>query len=180
MIFSGRAKRETAKGEAGPGTHIFPDFCRFSLILGSLCKSRDLGVADSRRKPQDFRRKPQETADFCRNRFLPLAASFLARSYVISFFLFVVFPGLRGFLFSTTGPRNHNAKWTMTENQSPRHPVMIVKHSFLQEEARQQQCSMHALFLLVFAPYAWEATDLGNAGSSSGSSRGSGRGSGRQ
>ena len=82
---SGRAKRETAKGETGPGTHIFADFCRFSLIFGSLCKSRDLGVADLRRKPQetaDFRRKPQKTADFCRNRFLPFAVSLLARSYM--------------------------------------------------------------------------------------------------
>ena len=63
------------KGETGPGTHIFADFCRFSLIFGSLCKSRDLGVADLRRKPQetaDFRRKPQKTADFCRDRFLPI------------------------------------------------------------------------------------------------------------
>ena len=71
-------------GETGPGTHIFADFCRFSLIFGSLCKSRDLGVADLRRKPQetaDFRRKPQKTADFCRNRFLPFAVSLLARSY---------------------------------------------------------------------------------------------------
>ena len=74
------------KGETGPGTHIFADFCRFSLILGSLCKSRDLGVAENRRKPQetaDFRRKPQKTADFCRNRFLPFAVSLLARSYFV-------------------------------------------------------------------------------------------------
>ena len=80
---SGRTKRETAKGETGPGTHIFTDFCRFSLIFGSLCKSRDLGVADLHRKPQetaDFRRKPQKTADFCRNWFLPFAVSLLARS----------------------------------------------------------------------------------------------------
>ena len=57
---------------------------RFSLIFGSLCKSRDLGGAALRRKPQetaDFRRKPQKTADVCRNRFLPFAVSLLARSY---------------------------------------------------------------------------------------------------
>ena len=57
----------------------------FSQIFGSLCKSRDLGVADLRRKLQetaDFRRKPQKTADFCRNRFLPFAVSLLARSYM--------------------------------------------------------------------------------------------------
>ena len=79
----GAPKGRQQKGETGPGTHIFADFCRFSLIFGSLCKSRDLGVADLRRKPQettDFRRKPQKTADFCRNRFLPFAVSLLARS----------------------------------------------------------------------------------------------------
>ena len=81
--FQGAPKGRQQKGETGPGTHIFADFCRFSLIFGSLCKSRDLGVADFRRKPQetaDFRRKPQKTADFCRNRFLPFAVSVLARS----------------------------------------------------------------------------------------------------
>ena len=80
----GAPKGRQQKGETGPGTHIFADFCRFSLIFGSLFKSRDLGVADLRRKPQetaDFRRKPQETAEFCRNRFLPFAVSLLARSY---------------------------------------------------------------------------------------------------
>ena len=59
-------KGRQQKGETGPGTHIFADFCRFSLILGSLCKSRDLGVADFRRKPQIFagnRRKPQIFAE---------------------------------------------------------------------------------------------------------------------
>ena len=79
----GAPKGRQQKGETGPGTHIFADFCRFSLIFGSLCKSRDLGVADLRRKPQetaDFRRKPQKTADFRRNRFLPFAVSLLARS----------------------------------------------------------------------------------------------------
>ena len=77
-------KGRQQKGETGPGTQIFADFCRISLIFGSLCKSRDLGVADLRRKPQEtanFRRKPQKTADFCRNRFLPFAVSLLARSY---------------------------------------------------------------------------------------------------
>ena len=74
----GAPKGRQQKGETGPGTHIFADFCRFSLIFGSLCKSRDLGGADLHRKPQetaDFRRKPQETADSCRNRFLPFAVS---------------------------------------------------------------------------------------------------------
>ena len=82
-LWSGRAKRETAKGRTR-NAH----FCRFSLIFGSLCKSRDLGVADLRRKPQetaDFRRKPQKTADLCRNRFLPFAVSLLARSYLANF-----------------------------------------------------------------------------------------------
>ena len=58
----GAPKGRQQKGETGPGTHIFADFCRFSLIFGSLCKSRDLGVADLRGKPQetaDVRRKPQ-------------------------------------------------------------------------------------------------------------------------
>ena len=50
----GALKGRQQKGETGPGTHIFADFCRFSLIFGSLCKSRDLGVADLRRKPQIF------------------------------------------------------------------------------------------------------------------------------
>ena len=79
----GAPKGRQQKEETRPGTHIFEDFCRFSLIFGSLCKSRDLGVADLRRKPQetaDFRRKPQKTADFCRNRFLPFAVYLLARS----------------------------------------------------------------------------------------------------
>ena len=74
-FFQGVPKGRQQKGETGPGTHIFADFCRFSQIFGSLCKSRDLGVADLRRKPQetaDFRRKPQKTADFCRNRFSPI------------------------------------------------------------------------------------------------------------
>ena len=80
----GALKGRQQKGETGPGTHLFADFCRFSLIFFSLCKSRDLGVADLRRKPEetaDFRRKPQKTADFCRNRFLTFAVSLLARSY---------------------------------------------------------------------------------------------------
>ena len=84
--YQGKPKGRQQKGETGPRTHIFADFCRFSLIFGSLCKSRDLGVADLRRKPQetaDFRRKPQKTADFCRNRCLPFAVSLLARSYNI-------------------------------------------------------------------------------------------------
>ena len=91
---SGRAKRETAKGRNRTRN---AHFRRFSLIFGSLCKSRDLGAAYLRRKPQetagnrrfsqeteenkgfgsrtfaqetaDFRRKPQKTADFCRNWF---------------------------------------------------------------------------------------------------------------
>ena len=78
----GAPKGRQQKGETGPRTHIFADFCRFSLISGSLCKSRDLGVADLRRKPQetaDFRRI---FADFCRNRFLAFAVSLLARSYL--------------------------------------------------------------------------------------------------
>ena len=68
----GAPKGRQQKGETGPGTHIFADFCRFSLIFSSLCKSRDLEA--------DFRRKPQIYADFCRNRFLPFAVSLLARS----------------------------------------------------------------------------------------------------
>ena len=62
----GAPKGRQQKGETGPGTRIFADFCRFSLIFGSLCKSRDLGVADLRRKPQIFagnRRKPQIFAE---------------------------------------------------------------------------------------------------------------------
>ena len=62
----GALKGRQQKGETGPGTYIFVDFCRFSLIFGSLCKSRDLGVADLRRKPQetaDFSRKPQIFAE---------------------------------------------------------------------------------------------------------------------
>ena len=81
---SGRTKKKTAKGKKPDPERTFPQiFCRFSLIFGSLCKSRDLGVADLRRKPQetaDLRRKPQKPADFCRNRFLPFAVSLLARS----------------------------------------------------------------------------------------------------
>ena len=83
-LSQGAPKGRQQKGETGPGTHIFADFCRFLLIFGSLSKSRDLGVADLRRKPQetaDFRRKPQETADSRRNQFLPFAVSLLARSY---------------------------------------------------------------------------------------------------
>ena len=76
----GAPKGRQQKGETGPGTHIFADFCRFSLIFGSLCKSRDLGGADLRRKPQETAEFSQETADFCRNRFLPFAVSLLARS----------------------------------------------------------------------------------------------------
>ena len=86
LLSQGAPKGRQQKGETGPGTHIFADFCRSSLIFGSLCKSRDLGVADLRRKPQetaDFRRKPQKTADFCRNRFLPFAVSLLARSKIL-------------------------------------------------------------------------------------------------
>ena len=52
---AGRAKRETAKARNRTRN---AHFRRFLLIFGSLCKSRDLGVAD-------LRRKPQETADFC-------------------------------------------------------------------------------------------------------------------
>ena len=66
MCNQGAPKGRQQKGETGPGTHIFADFCRLSLIFGSLCKSRDLGVADLRRKPQIFagnRRKPQIFAE---------------------------------------------------------------------------------------------------------------------
>ena len=66
IYFQGAPKGRQQKGETGPGTHIFADFRRFLLIVGSLCKSRDLGVADLRRKPQetaDFRRKPQIFAE---------------------------------------------------------------------------------------------------------------------
>ena len=62
----GAPKGRQQKGETEPRTHIFADFCRFSLIFGSLCKSRDLGVADFRRKPQIFagnRRNPQIFAE---------------------------------------------------------------------------------------------------------------------
>ena len=65
-VFQGAPKGRQQKGETGPGTRIFAVFCRFSLIFGSLCKSRDLGVADLRRKPKetaDFRRKPQIFAE---------------------------------------------------------------------------------------------------------------------
>ena len=75
----GAPKGRQQKGETGPGTHIFADCCRFSLIFGSLCKSRDLGVADLRRKPQetaDFRRKPQKTADFAETGFSHLLSPF--------------------------------------------------------------------------------------------------------
>ena len=71
----GAPKGRQQKGETGPGTHIFADFCRFSLIFGPLCKSRDLGVADLRRKPQetaDFRRKPQKTAVFLQKPVSPI------------------------------------------------------------------------------------------------------------
>ena len=60
---SGRAKRETAKGRNRTRN---AHFRTFSLIFGSLCKSRDLGVADLRRKPQIFagnRRNPQIFAE---------------------------------------------------------------------------------------------------------------------
>ena len=66
FLHQGAPKGRQQKGEIGSGTHIFADFCRFSLIFGSLCKSRDLGVADLRGKPQetaDFRRKPQIFAE---------------------------------------------------------------------------------------------------------------------
>ena len=71
-----RAKRETAK--EGRNRTRNADFGRFSLIFGSLCKSRDKGFAQ---KTADFRGFSQETADFCRYRFLPFAVSLLARSY---------------------------------------------------------------------------------------------------
>ena len=50
-------------------------FRRFSLISGSLSKSRDLGVADLCRKPQetaDFRRKAQKTAEFLQKPVSPI------------------------------------------------------------------------------------------------------------
>ena len=57
-VSQGAPKGRQQKGDTGPGTHIFADFCRFSLIFGSLCKLRDLGVAqicaENRRKPQIF------------------------------------------------------------------------------------------------------------------------------
>ena len=59
----GAPKGRQQKGETGPGTHIFADFCRFSLIFGSLCKLRDLGVAGLRRKPQETAEFSQETAE---------------------------------------------------------------------------------------------------------------------
>ena len=53
----------------------------FRQAQASEIAPRDLGGAVLRRKAADFRRKPQKTADFCRNRFLPFAVSLLARSY---------------------------------------------------------------------------------------------------
>ena len=44
-------------------------------------------------KTADLRRKPQKTADFCRNRFLPFAVSLLARSYM---WISMLWAGLRG------------------------------------------------------------------------------------
>ena len=41
--FSGRAKRETAKGRNRTRKHIFADLCRFSLIFGSLCQIKGFG-----------------------------------------------------------------------------------------------------------------------------------------
>ena len=64
--FQGAPKGRQQKGETGPGMDIFADFCRFSVISGSLCKSRDLGVVENRRKPQicaGNRRKPQILAE---------------------------------------------------------------------------------------------------------------------
>ena len=52
-------------------------FHRLSQILADFRLSR---VWDRR----DFRRKPQETADFCRNQFLPFAVSLGALSYIMS------------------------------------------------------------------------------------------------
>ena len=57
----GDSKREKPDPEP-TFSQIFADFCRFSLIFGLLCKSRELGVADLRRKPQENRRFSQETA----------------------------------------------------------------------------------------------------------------------
>ena len=61
---SGRAKRETAKGRNRTRNAHFRRFLQ--IFADSLCKSRDLGVADLRRKPQIFagnRRKPQIFAE---------------------------------------------------------------------------------------------------------------------
>ena len=79
FLFQGAPKGRQQKGETGPGTHIFADFCRFSLIFGSLCKSRDLGVADLRRKPQetaDFRRKTKKILIFAETGFSHLLSPF--------------------------------------------------------------------------------------------------------
>ena len=78
----GAPKGRQQKGETGPGTHIFADFCIFSLIFASLYKSRYLGVADSRRKPQEtaenrrFLQKP--VSPICCLPFGALLGEFLA------------------------------------------------------------------------------------------------------
>ena len=64
-FFQGAPKGRQQKGETGPRTHIFADFCRFSLISA---RSVDQGIWESQicRKPQIFagnRRKPQISAE---------------------------------------------------------------------------------------------------------------------
>ena len=120
----GAPKGRQQKGETGPGTHILADFCRFSLIFGSLCKSRDWGVAD-------LRRKPQETADF---RTLTLQSLFFSISLLFSFSdfpcffvgFFLCFPRILGvprFFFFFFG-----------EN-----PLLFPKKQGLEGQGRKQQ-----------------------------------------
>ena len=67
-------KGDSKKGETRPRTHIYADFCRFSLISA---RSVNLGIWFRRR----FAQKTTGNRRFWRNRFLPFAVSLLARSY---------------------------------------------------------------------------------------------------
>ena len=84
MVNSGRAKRETAKGRNRTRNAHFRRFLQIFADFRLALQIKGFGSRRFAQKTAGNRRSSQETADFCRNRFLPFVVSLLARSYITS------------------------------------------------------------------------------------------------
>ena len=76
VVLNGRK----SKGEIGPLSHIFADFCRLSTDSGNQRAQESQIYTENCSKPQIFGRNPQIVADVCRNLFLLFGLSPFWRS----------------------------------------------------------------------------------------------------